>query len=210
MQKWKNDPSLHSCPRDEEKKKKLNYYETYKKEFLDADPLRDWESIGRCVKLWSYFKEKVDIDIDRVLDCGTKDGQFAKWLQDVGYDSLGIEISEKYVKWAVDHKRPVIQADICNMPFQDNTFDVTFSHHVLGLTPDYKKSLQEMLRVVKPGGCLVTLNDCPGNPKKHYSYIKSPEEYREMLKECPNHIKIYFDYLNPKKNNEFVMILQKK
>lgn len=45
-----------------------------------------------------------------------------------------------------------VQADIQNLPFQDNSFDVIFCNHVLEHVDDDKKALSELFRVMKPGG----------------------------------------------------------
>lgn len=45
-----------------------------------------------------------------------------------------------------------IKADICNLPFEDNTYDIIFCNHVLEHIPDDTKAMQELYRVLKPGG----------------------------------------------------------
>ena len=45
-----------------------------------------------------------------------------------------------------------VKADICNLPFQDNTYDVILCNHVLEHIPDDKKAMRELYRVLKPGG----------------------------------------------------------
>ena len=45
-----------------------------------------------------------------------------------------------------------VKADICNLPFEENTFDVIFCNHVLEHIPDDTKAMQEMFRILKPGG----------------------------------------------------------
>ena len=45
-----------------------------------------------------------------------------------------------------------VKADICNLPFEDNTYDVIFCNHVLEHIPDDTKAMKEMFRVLKPGG----------------------------------------------------------
>ncbi len=45
-----------------------------------------------------------------------------------------------------------IQADICNLPFGDNSFDVILCNHVLEHIPDDSRAMQELYRVLKPGG----------------------------------------------------------
>lgn len=45
-----------------------------------------------------------------------------------------------------------VKADICNLPFEDNTYDVIFCNHVLEHIPDDTKAMKELYRVMKPGG----------------------------------------------------------
>tara|TARA_R110002074_G_scaffold57077_4_gene140449 strand:+ start:7017 stop:7781 length:765 start_codon:yes stop_codon:yes gene_type:complete len=45
-----------------------------------------------------------------------------------------------------------VKADICNLPFEENTFDVLFCNHVLEHIPDDTKAMSELYRVLKPGG----------------------------------------------------------
>ena len=45
-----------------------------------------------------------------------------------------------------------VKADICNLPFEDNTYDILFCNHVLEHIPDDTKAMQELYRVLKPGG----------------------------------------------------------
>lgn len=45
-----------------------------------------------------------------------------------------------------------VKADICNLPFLDNMFDVILCNHVLEHIPNDTKAMQELYRVLKPGG----------------------------------------------------------
>ncbi|WP_460217975.1 class I SAM-dependent methyltransferase [Psychroserpens sp. MEBiC05023] len=45
-----------------------------------------------------------------------------------------------------------VKADICNLPFTDNTYDIILCNHVLEHIPDDTKAMQELYRVLKPGG----------------------------------------------------------
>ena len=45
-----------------------------------------------------------------------------------------------------------VKADICNLPFEENQFDVVFCNHVLEHIPDDNKAMQELYRVLKKGG----------------------------------------------------------
>jgi len=45
-----------------------------------------------------------------------------------------------------------VKADICNLPFEDNSYDIILCNHVLEHIPDDTKAMQELFRVMKPGG----------------------------------------------------------
>ncbi len=45
-----------------------------------------------------------------------------------------------------------VKADICKLPFENDTFDVILCNHVLEHIPDDTKAMQELYRILKPGG----------------------------------------------------------
>lgn len=210
QQKWKTDPSLYDAPTKTEGnqvKKELDYATTYRTEFLESDPLKDWESIERCIWLWKWCMEKINDEVNFVLDVGTKDAQFPKWLTNQGLDCIGLEYSKSYVKYAQGLGRPSVYGNACDMEFYNNTFDFVFSHHVHGLLPDYMKGLQEMYRVTKK--YMVALNQIPGNPRKHYSYVDSPQIFYDFIQNVDCEV-IYNDYLDTGLSNEWVIFLKKE
>ena len=48
-----------------------------------------------------------------------------------------------------------VKADICDLPFEDNQYDVILCNHVLEHIPDDMKAMQELYRVLKPGGMAI-------------------------------------------------------
>ena len=48
-----------------------------------------------------------------------------------------------------------VKADICNLPFADNQYDIILCNHVLEHIPDDAKAMQELFRVLKPGGMAI-------------------------------------------------------
>jgi len=189
MQKWKEDSKLHSCARQNkgsQQIKTIDYEQVYKREFLESDPVKDWESIDRCKELWLWAIEKIDANPTdwKVLDVGTKDAQFPEWLMKnyVVEQAIGCEIADDYLKYAEEKGRPIVYANACDMPKRmHKKFDIVFSHHLLGLVPDYLLGLNEMWKCVKHGGYMLTLNDIPGNPLKHYSLIESPQIFMDFM-----------------------------
>lgn len=45
-----------------------------------------------------------------------------------------------------------VKADICNLPFENDSFDIILCNHVLEHIPDDTKAMQELYRILKPGG----------------------------------------------------------
>ncbi|RXG28327.1 Methyltransferase domain-containing protein [Leeuwenhoekiella marinoflava DSM 3653] len=48
-----------------------------------------------------------------------------------------------------------VKADICDLPFETDTYDVIFCNHVLEHIPDDTTAMQELYRVLKPGGMAI-------------------------------------------------------
>jgi SAM-dependent methyltransferase len=48
-----------------------------------------------------------------------------------------------------------VKADICNLPFEDNAYDIILCNHVLEHIPDDTKAMQELYRVLKNGGMAI-------------------------------------------------------
>lgn len=45
-----------------------------------------------------------------------------------------------------------VRADICDLPFEDDSYDVILCNHVLEHIPDDTQAMRELYRVLKPGG----------------------------------------------------------
>ena len=45
-----------------------------------------------------------------------------------------------------------VKADICDLPFEDNSYDTILCNHVLEHIPDDSKAMKELFRVLKQGG----------------------------------------------------------
>jgi len=48
-----------------------------------------------------------------------------------------------------------VKADICNLPFADDEFDMILCNHVLEHIPDDPQAMKELYRVLKPGGTAI-------------------------------------------------------
>ena len=48
-----------------------------------------------------------------------------------------------------------VKADICDLPFENESFDFILCNHVLEHIPDDTKAMQELYRILKPGGTAI-------------------------------------------------------
>ena len=118
------------------------------------------------------------------------------------------------VEYAKKKNRPVEYGDVCDLDIPDRTYNVSFAHHLLGLVPDYEKAYAEMLRVIKAGGFVVTLDNIPGNPRKHYQIMESSEQLRKIIDAASLHINevvnvVFFDKYPLGQGDEFLVVLQR-
>ncbi|WP_298921856.1 class I SAM-dependent methyltransferase [uncultured Roseobacter sp.] len=99
----------------------------------------------------------------RVLDCGVGSGALSTALSSILSQSLnfcGIDLSAEMLARADVEMRQaglapdLRQADILSIPYNDATFDVVMAAHVLEHLPNPQLALNEMIRVLKPGGML--------------------------------------------------------
>lgn len=92
------------------------------------------------------------LDGRRVLEIGVGTGVVAKALKDVGFDVVGIDNSREMLKFAgrrIDH---VVWSDMNRLPFLDEYFGSAYSIWSLHLSDDVAHMLQEVRRILQPGG----------------------------------------------------------
>jgi len=106
----------------------------------------------------NYIKEN-----DKVLDIGCGNGRLVKLIEDKKVEYLGIDYSESLVNIAKenfsDYKFEV--GDLLDLKENDNQYDAVLLIAVLHHIPSAKlrdQALQEIYRVLKPGGKLLMTN----------------------------------------------------
>lgn len=92
-----------------------------------------------------------------IIDIGCADGRRADELIDAGANSVeGIDISSGLIGVArATHTNPKLRfqvADMEQLPFADETFDLAISTLVIHYARDWSRSLAEARRVLQPGG----------------------------------------------------------
>ncbi len=151
----------------------------YKKTQLDSytgSPI----SASRLDRCLGDMKDK--LAGKQVLEAGCGAGRFTEILLKkeailVSSDlSSAVEVNAE--NFPVSNTHLVIQADINNIPYADESFDVVICLGVIKRTPDSKKTIEDLYKLVKKGGSLVI---------DHYYYDKAnffrvAPLYRRFLK----------------------------
>ena len=126
----------------------------------EADPYSSCfvYSRKRLDKFLDLYLPSTDAGL-RLLDVGCGTGhQLAHW-RTLGYEVAGIDGSEEMLSHAQANNpgAEIRQADARELPFADASFDRVTSIEVLRYLPDPTPSIEEMARVLRPGGeCLTT------------------------------------------------------
>jgi len=97
----------------------------------------------------------------KILDVGCGKGRFCRIMKDSGFaDVVGIDASEGLIRVAQKNNTDItfFQANVTDMPFNDNEFDVVLCIEVLEHIVDIQKAIAEMARILKPGGSLCIID----------------------------------------------------
>lgn len=101
-----------------------------------------------------------------------------------------------------------VKADICNLPFDDNSYDLILCNHVLEHIPDDTKAMQELYRVLKPGG--MGIFQIPQDLKREKTFednsITDQKKRAEIFGQY-DHVRVYGrDYFDKLRNIGFTVI----
>jgi ubiquinone/menaquinone biosynthesis C-methylase UbiE len=99
----------------------------------------------------------------KVLEIGCGLGTDGAQFAEAGADYTGVDLTEAAVELARRHFElfnllgTFRTADAENLDFADESFDLVYSHGVLHHTPETEKAIQEVYRVLRPGGRAVVM-----------------------------------------------------
>ena len=122
------------------------------------DFLNDLLSLGRT-KAWrrvvtSIIGPKPGI---KILDIAAGTGASTRPLVDAGADVIAVDFSAGMINVGKKRNKDIkfVQGDALNLPFEDNSFDVTTISFGLRNTSNINLALKDALRVTKVGGRIV-------------------------------------------------------
>lgn len=149
---------------------------------LDSDSGRT-ESRDRFAESFNFPLEQVAGKL--VLDAGCGMGRFAEVALAHGATVVGVDLSlaiEAAHRNLHGHDGAhFVQADLWQLPFPPESFDVIYSLGVLHHTPDTKKSFLNLVRYLKPGGTItITLYSA-----QNRFYVQAAEFWRRVTPRLP-------------------------
>lgn len=134
----------------------------------------EWQMFGN---VGGYFVSEKEINVlldllqpkadDKILDVGTGSGRFAKAIvknskaEIIGLDpdkrilEEGKKTKQIFLSEEEERRYKCIFGDGHNLPFADNKFDKVYCFRVLKYYQDPWRGIDELIRVLKPGGILV-------------------------------------------------------
>jgi ubiquinone/menaquinone biosynthesis C-methylase UbiE len=137
----------------------LNYFDNIG-ELFDVY-MNPYDVQQRLNLVFSVLLKSVQIKEKEVLEVGSGTGRFSQRIVELGGQLTIVDIGKNLVE-AVSSRLGCrgVAADACQLPFEDNSFDLVISSECIEHTLDPCKAIRQMCRVCKPGGtvCLTTPN----------------------------------------------------
>ncbi len=155
-------------------------YEVQRQNVLSPSTL----SLERHRLLWLYLTHKTDFFTSkkRVLHMAPEQCFLSRFKK----------LNHEYITADLDSPIADVKADITNLPFEDNSFDVIFCNHVLEHIPDDTQAMKELFRVMKKGG--MGIFQIPQDIERLVTFednsITDPKERAKVFGQY-DHVRIY-------------------
>ena len=142
-------------------------------------------SLERHRLLWLYLKNETDFFTSnkKVLHFAPEQAFYKRFRQLKNLDYTTTDLLSPLAD---------VKADICDLPFEDNTYDVILCNHVLEHIPNDTKAMQELYRVLKPNG--IAILQIPQDLNRETTFedntITDKKERAEIFGQY-DHVRIY-------------------
>ena len=144
----------------------------------------------------------------KILEIGGRDGYQAKYISDMGYDIISIDIKPLEPLYF-----PVKKIDGSKLEFLDKSFDLICTFHVLAHIEDLEQSFKEMRRVLKNDGIVIHIVPTTwwSFLTNLYYYFLLPKIILKSIRKQINSIEKLDEYNNSfLDNNEKLLDISKK
>jgi ubiquinone/menaquinone biosynthesis C-methylase UbiE len=152
-----------------EEKRQFEYewrrrFERFAREHDQDYLVSGWSSAGleRRTSLFLDLLQRLSVKGQlSVLDLGCGAGTYVRLLRELGHHVVGMDYSMPSLKRAVEaeadsgKEASYVEADAYHLPFKSNSFDMVISIGVLQALDSCEGAIEEMVRVLRPSGCLI-------------------------------------------------------
>jgi SAM-dependent methyltransferase len=127
---------------------------------------------------WEVLARLVGEGSGSLLDVGCGTGSYTAALAGLGWDVVGLDVSEDMLRRAEARGVRTVQADAASMPFEDASFDAAVSVFTNTDVDDLAAVGREIARVLRPGAPLVYLavHPCFVGPHSVYDVEREAPE----------------------------------
>lgn len=148
-------------------------------------------SLERHRLLWLYLKNETSFFTKKlkVLHFAPEQAFYKRFRNMINLDYTTTDLNSPIAD---------VKADICDLPFKNNEFDFIICNHVLEHIPDDTKAMQELYRILKPGGIAILQVPYEANRKNTFEddSITDPKERARIFGQY-DHVRVYgMDYFN--------------
>ena len=157
-------------------------------------------TLGHPSYVWREGQERrvalvrryVALEGARILDVGCGLGLYVRRFRELSDQVYGVDVDADKVRQASETLPGIQKGSAEELPFDDESIDVVFSHEVLEHVTDDRAAVREAHRVLKPGGCHVVFV-----PNRYYPFethgIFWRDKYRfgniPLVNYLPNHLR---------------------
>ena len=142
-------------------------------------------SLERHRLLWLYLERETSLLKEKIK------------VLHVAPEQVFYKLFKRYKHWdytTTDLHSPLadVVADLCDLPFENHSYDLILCNHVLEHIPDDLKAMSELYRVLKRGGTLIAQVPMNSNIDKTYEdkSITDPKERARLFGQY-DHLRVY-------------------
>ena len=155
-------------------------------------------SLERHRQMWLYLQNETDFFTKnyKVLHIAPEQEFLRKFKKMKNLDYISADLFSPIVD---------VKADILDLPFENESFDIIFCNHVLEHIEDDRKAMSELFRVMKKGGWGIVQVPMKNSLEKTYEdfTIKDPKERQKHFGQY-DHVRWYgMDYFDRLKSVGF-------
>ena len=144
-------------------------------------------SLERHRLLWLYLQNETDFfrssEVQKVLHIAPEQCFYKRFRKQKNLNYITSDLNSPLAD---------VKADICDLPFENDSFDIIFCNHVLEHIRDDQKAMKELFRVLKKGG--MGIFQVPHNLKLDKTFeddtITDREERTKIFGQY-DHVRVY-------------------